>query len=98
MIRQTPAGIEIDVRVVPRAGRSGVDGVREGRLLVRLSAPPVDGAANEALLDLVAKLLDCPKRAVRLVAGERSRSKRVAVSGVSSETAEQRLLRQGGGG
>lgn len=98
MIRRTPAGIEIDVRVVPRAGRSGVDGVRDGRLLVRLSAPPVDGAANEALIELLARLLDCPKRAVRLVSGERSRSKRVAVDGVSTEAAEERLLRERGGG
>lgn len=92
MIRQTASGVEFEVRVIPRAGRSGLAGERDGRLLVRLAAPPVEGAANEALLALIAELFDCPKRSVRLVAGERARSKRVAVDGVSMADAERRLL------
>jgi uncharacterized protein len=92
VIRQTPAGVEFDVRVVPRAGRSGLAGERDGRVLVRLAAPPVEGAANEALVALMATLFDCPKRAVRLVAGDRSRSKRVAVDGVSVADATRVLL------
>jgi uncharacterized protein len=92
VIRQTATGVEFDVRVIPRAGRSGIAGEREGRVLVRLGAPPVEGAANEALVTLIADLFDCPKRAVRLVAGERSRSKRVAVDGVSAADAERLLL------
>ena len=92
MIRATPTGVEFDVRVIPRAGRSGLAGERDGRVLVRLGAPPVEGAANEALIELMAKLFDCPKRSVRLVAGERSRSKRVAVDGVPLADAERLLL------
>ena len=91
MIHQTAAGVEIDVRVIPRAGRSAIAGERDGRLLVRLSAPPVDGAANQALIELFSKLFDRPKRDVRLVSGERSRAKRVAVDGVSAGQARERL-------
>jgi uncharacterized protein (TIGR00251 family) len=91
VIRETPQGITIDVTVVPRAGRTGLSGMRGGRLLVRLTAPPVDGAANAALLEFFATLFDRPRKAVRLVAGERSRAKRVAVDGVSAATAGQVL-------
>ena len=91
MIHQTAAGVEIDVRVIPRAGRSAIAGERDGRLLVRLSAPPVDGSANQALIELFSKLFDRPKRDVRLVSGERSRAKRVAVDGVSAGQARERL-------
>lgn len=83
MIHQTTAGIEIDIKVVPRAGRSGLAGERDGRLLVRLAAAPVDGAANDALIALFADLLHIPKRSIRIVSGEKSRSKRVALTGVS---------------
>lgn len=91
MIRGTAAGIEIEVRVIPRAGRSELAGERDGRLLVRLSAPPVEGAANEALIELFARLFHRPRRSVRIVAGEKSRAKRVAVDGVS-EAEAKRLL------
>ncbi|MGC4086041.1 MAG: DUF167 domain-containing protein [Vicinamibacterales bacterium] len=70
MIHQTATGVEIDVRVIPRAGKSGVAGERDGRVLVRLSAAPVEGAANQALVELFATLLHCPKRAVRIITRE----------------------------
>ena len=70
------------MRVVPRAGRSGVAGLRDGALLVRLAAAPVDGAANAELIDVLARALDVPKRSIEIVAGDRSRSKRVRVAGM----------------
>ncbi len=91
MIRSTGAGVEVDIRVIPRAGQSRVAGERDGRMLVRLSAPPVEGAANEALVDLFAELLGCPKRSVRLVAGARSRAKRVAIDGLTEDLVRERL-------
>ena len=59
--------------------------------LIRLQAPPVDGAANEELISVLAKLLDVPKRAVTIVAGERSREKRVRVAGIDAAAAQARL-------
>ena len=91
MIHAVAAGVEIDVRVIPRAGTSAVAGERDGRVLVRLAAPPVEGAANQALIELFATLFGRPKRDIRLLSGERSRTKRVAVDGVSVELARQRL-------
>lgn len=83
VIQSTSMGILIDVRVIPRSGRSGIAGVRDGALLVRLNSPPVEGAANAELVDVIADALGVPKRAVAIVAGERARRKRVRVEGVS---------------
>lgn len=77
------ADVVIDVRVVPRAGRTGFDGERDGRLIVRLAAPPVEGAANEALIAFLAEALRLPRRNLRIVGGERSRNKRVAIEGAT---------------
>ena len=92
MIHATDAGVEIDVRVIPRAGKSAIAGERDGRMLIRVAAPPVEGAANDAIIELLAKLLDCPRRAVRIVSGGKSRSKRLAVDGVTADEV-RRLLR-----
>lgn len=75
-------GVRFAVRVQPRASRTSIEGVHGGALKVRLNAPPVDGAANDALVALLADALGVPKRAVRIVAGESARSKIVEVAGV----------------
>jgi len=79
----------LTVRVTPRGGRDGVDGWTldesgRARLKVRVSATPADGAANEAVVALVAKALKVPKSAVRLVAGDTARVKRLEIEGVGS--------------
>jgi uncharacterized protein len=75
----------IDVRVIPRAAKSGIAGTRGDALLVRLHAAPVDGAANAELIEVLADALGVPKRRVSIVSGERSRQKRVRVEGVTNE-------------
>ena len=91
LIRATSTGVEIDVRVVPRSRKSEVSGIRDNALLIRLAAPPVEGAANEALGALLATTLNVPRRGVRIVAGERSRQKRVAIDGVTVELVKRVL-------
>jgi len=81
----------IDIRVIPRAGRSAIAGTRGGALLVRLAAPPVDGAANDELVTVLARTLGVPTRAVTIVSGDRSRTKRVRVDGISAADAASRL-------
>jgi uncharacterized protein (TIGR00251 family) len=76
-LRRLPAAVEIDVLVQPRASRSRLAGWHDGRLKVSLTAPPVDGEANEALLAFLSKLLSVPRREVRLLRGETSRRKTV---------------------
>jgi len=74
----------IPVRLTPRAGTSRVDGVVDGVLRVRVAAPAVAGAANRALLRLIAAELDVPGSAVRLASGQTSRVKLVEVDGVDA--------------
>ncbi len=73
------------VRVVVRASRNAIEGEWQGALKVRLAAPPVEGRANEALRGLLAEHLKVPLSAVEIVSGERSRTKRVRIRGVSPE-------------
>jgi uncharacterized protein (TIGR00251 family) len=76
--------VRFAVRVQPRASRSAIDGVHGDALRVRLSAPPVDGAANDALVELLARELGVARRDVRVIAGAASRSKVIEVEGVGS--------------
>ena len=70
-----------------------MDGTRAGAILIRLAAPPVEGAANDALIAFLADRLDLPRRNIALVSGEKSRDKRVRIEGVDEATARARLLR-----
>ena len=88
-ITVTATGVRFDVRVQPRASRTKVVGLHAGpgggAIKIALAAPPVDGAANDALLDFVADALGLPKRAVRLVHGETSRNKTLDADGVTAD-------------
>jgi uncharacterized protein (TIGR00251 family) len=75
-------GVRFAVLVAPRASREAVLGEHDGAWKIALTAPPVDGAANDALIAFLAKRLGVPKRSVRVIAGATSRHKRVEVSGV----------------
>ncbi len=91
MITSSSRGLFIDVRVVPRSSRPGIDGRRGDALLVRLSAPPVEGAANAELIEVMARALGVAKGAVRIVSGAQSKQKRVLVTGISASEADARL-------
>ena len=73
------AVVRFPVRVQPRASRSDITGVHGDALKVRITAAPVDGAANAAVIELLAKTLGVPRGAVRIVSGEASRNKVVEV-------------------
>jgi len=89
--REEAGALVFSVRVAPRASRSAVLGVHEGALKVALTAPPVDGAANAALIAFLAKSLGVPKRDVIIEQGETSRSKRLRVAGVTRAQLEALL-------
>jgi len=78
-------GVTFYVQVQPRASRDAIEGEHADALKVRLTAPPVDDRANEALVQLLAGRLNVPRAAVRIVSGEKSRRKRVAVAGIKRE-------------
>ena len=80
-VRATPTGIELDVWVTPRAAQPGLGPLREGRLRAAVSAPPVDGEANEAVRALVAKQLGVARGQVAVLRGATGRNKTLAVTG-----------------
>ena len=86
------AVVRLDVRVIPRAKRTEIAGRRGGALLVRLAAPPVDGAANDALRAFLAERLGVPQRQIAIVRGATSRDKTVAIEGVSAAAIDAALL------
>jgi uncharacterized protein (TIGR00251 family) len=77
--------ITLDVRVIPRARKTECAGFRDDVLVVRIAAPPVDDAANIALIEFLASALRVPRRSVRIVSGGHGRLKRVAIDGVTRE-------------
>lgn len=84
-VRVVARGVRFDVRVQPRASRTEVIRGHDGSLRIRLAAPAVDGAANEALIALLADRLHVAKRDIRIVAGATARRKAVEVDGVTPE-------------
>lgn len=91
----TSNGTRIAVRVQPRASRNRVEGVHGGRVKIRLTAPPVEGAANKALVAFLADVLDVPKRSIAIVQGHRGREKVVEVEGLAPQEVSARLIGRG---
>jgi uncharacterized protein (TIGR00251 family) len=91
--------MHINVRVIPRSSRNrleweeGKEG-KEGSIRARLTAPPVDGAANAALIALLSKQLNLPKRSIEIVRGTAGRQKIIEVTGMTLEDVERRLKDQ----
>jgi uncharacterized protein len=85
MITSTPQGVIVNVRVIPRSSHVGIAGTRDNALLVRLHAPPLEGAANNELVEVLARAFAVPRRAIAILAGERNRAKRVAVTGITAD-------------
>jgi len=81
----------LSVRVIPRSSRSAITGTRGAAILIRLAAPPVEGAANDALIDFLAETFGRPRRDVSIVAGHKSRDKRVSIEGLAAADVSVRL-------
>jgi len=93
--KQADATAMLSVRIQPRASRNGIVLREGGGLKIRLTAPPVDGAANEALIRFLADTLSVPRSQVEIVTGHTSRDKIVRVAGIGQEEAEE-VLNQAG--
>jgi uncharacterized protein (TIGR00251 family) len=90
-LRQRGEAVAFSVRVVPRASRNTIAGIHDGAVRIRLTAPPVEGVANEALIGFLSSVLRVPKQDIELVSGQTARNKVVSVSGLSAEEVEARL-------
>jgi uncharacterized protein (TIGR00251 family) len=85
-------GVCLSLKVQPRASKNEIGEVANGELIIKVTAPPVDAAANEAVLRLLAECLDCPRGAVQLLRGQTSRHKQVFIRGMSVEAVLDKLL------
>ena len=90
-IKETNGGVQFAVRVIPGASKNEVAGIQDGALKIKLTAPPVEGKANKACVDFLARLLGIRRSALAIASGEKSRKKTVAVDGIGRVELEARL-------
>jgi uncharacterized protein (TIGR00251 family) len=90
-IQNSPSGATFAVKVHPRAKKNAIAGEIGDALKLALTAPPVEGKANEACIDFFAKLLKLPRSSVTIAAGQSSRNKVIRVAGLSAEEVRRRL-------
>jgi uncharacterized protein (TIGR00251 family) len=90
-VRDTDVGTTFAVKVHPRAKKNAITGEVGDALKLSLTAPPVDGKANDACIDFFAKLLKVPRSSVTIAAGQTSRNKVIRVAGLSAEEVRRRL-------
>ena len=84
-LREEADGVSFEVRVQPRSSKTEICGIHDGALRVRLTSPPVDGAANRQCIELLSRKMKIPKRAVRIASGANARRKRLRVLGLDIE-------------
>jgi len=90
-IHDTPEGASFAIKVHPRARKNAITGELGGALKLSLTAPPVEGRANEACIEFLANLLKVPRSSVTIASGQSSRRKVIRVSGVSADEVQTRL-------
>ncbi|NCD23109.1 MAG: DUF167 domain-containing protein [Spartobacteria bacterium] len=90
-LTDTPAGAVLNLRIVPRAAKNAIQGEHGDALKVRLCAPPVDGAANAALVEFLAETFALPRARVQLLSGATSRNKRVLLAGMVADEIRTKL-------
>jgi uncharacterized protein (TIGR00251 family) len=90
-LRVQPDGVHLAVKLQPRASRNEIEGPLGDELRIKVTAPPVDAAANEALLRLLADALGCPRGGVQLVRGQTSRHKTIFIRGLSAAAVAEKL-------
>jgi uncharacterized protein (TIGR00251 family) len=84
-IQQTADGVIVSVRAVPRASKNAIQGVHDGALKIRLTTPPIDGKANQALIKYLSKTLKVSKSQIELMQGETARNKAFRITGIPKE-------------
>lgn len=90
-LHQTEAGVVFAIRVIPRASRSEIVGIKEDALKLRITAPPVDGKANEECLRVIADFFGVKRRQVSIVGGQTARNKTISIAGATREAITDKL-------
>ena len=90
---QGRSGAALAVRVVPRSKREEISAILDdGTLKIRITAPPVEGKANRALIEFLSRVLDVPKSSIEIIAGEKGKNKLVAILDLDAQVVNQRIL------
>jgi uncharacterized protein (TIGR00251 family) len=92
-VKDTPSGAAFSVRLHPRARKNAITGTLGDALKISLTAPPIEGRANEACIEFLADLLELPRSSITIAAGQTSRNKLIRIAGVSAADVEARLRR-----
>jgi uncharacterized protein (TIGR00251 family) len=90
-LRESKKGLTFDIQVIPHASRAEIAGVQEGAFKVKVTAPPVEGAANEACIKLLAKELGLKKSQMEISSGAKSRKKTVMIKDISKAELETKI-------
>ena len=90
-LSDTPAGAVLNLRLVPRASKNAIQGEHGDALKVRLCAPPVDGAANAALVEFLSETFNLPRARVQLLSGQTSRNKRILLAGLPASAVHSQI-------
>src|SRR5215467_6983719 len=90
-LRDESDGVMLSVKLQPRASANEIGDPMGNELRIKVTAPPVDSAANEALVQFLAETLDCPRNRIELVRGNKSRHKALKLHGISAESALAKL-------
>lgn len=91
MIEVTKGGVRLHLFIQPKSSKNEVVGPHNGLLKIKITAPPIDGRANEGLIEFLSDYFDIPKRDIVIVRGETGRTKTVELLGVSEQLAKQKL-------
>lgn len=84
-MNESPDGLDIRIKAIPRATKNEIQGVHDGALKIRLTTPPVDGKANQALIKFLSKQLKISKARIQLIQGETSRHKTLRIDGITKQ-------------
>jgi hypothetical protein len=90
-VHDSAEGVTLSVRIHPRAKKNAITGILGGALKVSLTAPPIDGKANDACIEFFARLLKVPRSSVTIASGQTSRGKLIRVSGLPAEEVRRRI-------
>lgn len=90
-LQSQPNGVLLSLKLQPRASKNAIGEALGNELKVKVTAAPVDSAANEALVRFLAEVLDCSRGAVQLIRGQTSRHKQVLIQGMTVEEVEKKL-------
>ncbi len=92
-ITEIPGGLRLEIKVQPRSSKNQIVGEQEGALKIKLTAPPVDGEANQALINFLSTCLKIPKKDITLLKGESSRHKLLEIQGIEKAAFIKLLLK-----